>query len=387
MAFTAAEKLAIARALDAVGAQQIEAGIPAMGPSEIEVIRRICDAGLRADVIAWCRARRSDIAAAAASGAGWAHIAIPVSDQHLRHKLGKDRDWARRQASDCVRAALDHHLRVSVGFEDASRADDEFVIDLALQVRELGAVKLRWADTVGILDPASAGARLARVASAVPGPWEIHAHDDFGLACANTLAAVRAGFTWVSTTVGGLGERAGNAPMEEVAMALRHLHGVDVELKTTAFRSLAHLVAGASRRPVPAGKAVVGAAVFAHESGIHVDGVLKSPQMYEPFDPAEVGSRRRLVVGKHSGRAALRHVLSRHGIHPEGQELSGLLDRVRARAPEVKRPLRASELRELAGQVPAGTPNYGHVGTPPRKTPQSGTENSAPLHGAGKGAQ
>lgn len=348
VAFTAAEKLAIAQALDAVGVQQIEAGIPAMGPAEVAAIRRMRDAGLRADIVAWCRATPGDIDAAAASGAGWAHIAVPVSDLHLRRKLGKDRAWAGQTLRDCVRAALDRGLRVSVGFEDASRADDAFVIDLASQARELGAAKVRWADTIGILDPGQARARLSRLATGSPGPWEIHAHDDFGLACANTLAAVRAGFTWVSTTVGGLGERAGNAPLEEVAMALRHLHQVDVDLDTRAFPALARLVAGAARRPVPAGKAVVGSAVFAHESGIHVDGVLKSPETYEPFDPAEVGARRRLVLGKHSGRAALRHALAWHGIAPDDHELSFLLEQLRTRAPQLKRPLRPAEVRALA---------------------------------------
>ena len=349
--FSPREKLAIATALDAAGVHQIEAGIPAMGPGERSVLRTLAQAGLRATLVAWCRATRGDIEAAASCGLPAAHLTIPVSDLHLRRKLGRDRTWARRQISDCVLIAQDEGMRVSVGFEDASRADDRFVADLAAELRERGVVRLRWADTVGVLEPVSSVDRLAALVDAAPGDWEIHAHDDFGLATANTLAAVRAGFNWVSTTVVGLGERAGNAALEEVAMALSHLLCIDAGLDSTAFRALACLVARAANRPLPADKAVVGRSVFAHESGIHVDGVLKFPGIYEPFDPAEVGGRRRLVLGKHAGRAAVRHALARFGIHPDDQQLAGLLDRLRTQASELKRALRASEIRELFRSV------------------------------------
>ena len=347
VAFTTDEKLAIAKALDALGVHRIEAGSPIMGGEEARAMSRIVEAGLSAQVVAWCRADRADIEAAAACGVQDVHTCIPVSDPQIQLKLGRDRVWARRRILDTAADALDRGLRVSVGFEDASRADDGFVIDLAGELADLGITHLRWADTVGILEPAGARTRLARFAEAVPVDWEIHAHDDFGLATANTLAAVQAGFRWVSTTVAGLGERAGNAPLEEVAMALRHLLNFRVDLDTTAFRSVACLVASASRRPVPVGKAVVGRRIFAHESGIHVDGVLKSPALYEPYDPAEVGGRRQLVVGKHAGRAALRHALRLNGIDPEEEALSQILADLRDHHSKLKRPLRTQELRSL----------------------------------------
>ncbi|MEX5636789.1 homocitrate synthase [Parafrankia sp. FMc2] len=351
VAFTAQEKIAIALALDAAGVHQIEAGIPAMGPGEVEVIRRIVDLVPRAGVVAWCRADRRDIDAAVASGVPAAHLTIPASDLHLRTKLGKDRAWARARARDCVAAAVDRGLRVSVGFEDASRADDAFVTDLAGELRELGVIRFRWADTVGVANPIDLHTRLRALLAAVPGDWEIHAHDDFGLATANTIAAVQAGFTWVSTTVAGLGERAGNAPMEEVAMALRHLLRLPLDLDPAAFRPLARLVADAARRPVPAGKAVVGEAVFDHESGIHVHGVLRAPATYEPFDPAEVGASRRLVLGKHSGRAAVRHAMDRDGIDAPDEDLEPIVGLVRDHATAHKQPLSSEELRALARQV------------------------------------
>ncbi|WP_239308093.1 MULTISPECIES: homocitrate synthase [unclassified Frankia] len=347
VAFTAEEKLAIAVALDQAGVQQIEAGVPAMGSAEREVLRRIASAGLRAEIVAWCRAMRSDIDAAVTAGVRRVHISIPVSDLHLAHKFGRDRAWARTRIRECAAAALDLGLLVGVGFEDASRADDGFVIELAGELSRDGVDRLRWADTVGVLEPFGAWARASQLVGAVPANWEIHAHDDFGLATANTLAAVRAGFGFVSTTVAGLGERAGNAPMEEVAMALRHLFGLRASLDTTSFRALAALVSRAARRPMPCGKAIVGGAAFMHESGIHVDGVLKAPSLYEPFDPAEVGARRRLVVGKHAGRASVRHALRKHGIDADERVLGPVLEGLRSQVCMLKRPLRSDEIRDL----------------------------------------
>jgi homocitrate synthase NifV len=239
--------------------------------------------------------------------------------------------------------------------EDASRADDTFVTDLAGELARAGVRHLRWADTVGVLEPFAAVERLSRLVAAVAVEWEIHAHDDFGLATANTLAALRAGFVWASTTVVGLGERAGNAPLEEVAMAVRHLLGRPVDLDTTAFRSLARLVATAARRPVPAGKAVVGRWAFAHESGVHADGVLKSPDLYEPFDPAEVGARRQLVVGKHAGRAVLRHALRANGIEVDEEALTVLLEGLRAHQSVRKRLLTRRDLEQLYRQAHEST--------------------------------
>lgn len=347
VAFSTTEKVAIACALDAMGVHLIEAGTPAMGPAEREALRRIAAAGLNSGIVAWCRATPGDVAAAAACGVGHAHISIPVSDLHLEHKMGRDRAWARRTIRDRVADALDRGLTVSVGFEDASRGDDGFVADLATDLHGLGVRRIRWADTVGRAEPFGVRRRLSALVAAVPVDWEIHAHDDFGLATANTLAATMAGCRWVSTTVVGLGERAGNAPLEEVAMALRHLLDAPCDLDTTALRSLACLVSRAARRPLPSGKAVVGRSAFAHESGIHVHGALRAPATYEPFDPAEVGGRRRFVLGKHAGRASLRHALHGQGVRPDDDVLDRVLDEIRYRATARKRPLPFREIRDI----------------------------------------
>jgi homocitrate synthase NifV len=352
VAFTLAEKVAIARALDAVGVDRIEAGSPAVGGSEAQALGAIAAEGLRARVVAWCRACRDDVQAARRCGVTEVHVCLPASDGHLRRTFGEagplGRARARQRLLDVVDAALEAGLAVTAGLEDASRADDAFVVDLAGALVGRGVRHLRWADTVGVLEPVSAAARLATIAAQVDADWEIHAHDDFGLATATTLAAVRAGFTWVSTTVGGLGERAGNAATEEVAMGLRHLLGIEPGLDTARFRSLATLVAAAARRPLPAGKAVVGRAVFTHESGIHTAGVLDTPAAYEPYRPEEVGGRRHLVLGKHAGRAGLRHVLHTRGIDVEEPVLVPLLAAVRAHHATSKRPPGPADLRRLA---------------------------------------
>jgi homocitrate synthase NifV len=347
VAFTVKEKVAIARALDAVGVQRLEAGSPIMGGPEARALCQIADAGLNTQVVAWCRADRADLVAAQRCGLVDVHVCIPVTSAHVALKFGQDLAWARQHVLGVVADALDRGLRVSVGLEDASRADDGFVLDLAADLVGCGVRQLRWADTVGVLEPAAARERLARIVSEVPADWEIHAHDDFGLATANTLAAVQAGFRWVSTTVFGLGERAGNAAMEQVAMGLRHLLSMRVDLDTTQFRSLACLVSAAARRPLPVGQAVVGRWAFGHESGIHTAGVLACPALYEPFHPEEVGARRRLVVGKHGGRSLLRHALHSNGIDAQEPVLSRLLDDLREYHEVVKRPLGGRELRRL----------------------------------------
>jgi homocitrate synthase NifV len=229
-----------------------------------------------------------------------------------------------------VAYALGQNATVSVGFEDASRADEGFLVDLGGRMAELGVRRFRYADTVGVLEPLGALERLQRLTRQLPAEWEIHAHNDFGLATANTLAALHAGFSWASTTVTGIGERAGNASFAEVAMAARHLCGRTLNLKTAELPALSALVARASGIPVPAGAPVVGSRAFAHESGIHVDGLLKAPLTYEPYDPAEIGVRRRLVLGAQSGRASLRAAAAAFDLDITEEELVALVEVVRS---------------------------------------------------------
>ena len=345
--FTGEEKLAIAHALDRAGVPEIEVGAAAMGEAEIELIRTITQAGLRARTMVWARMSELDLRAAAHCAADIVHLAVPVSDQQIERKLSRNRDWVLGMVQRCVSAARDAGLTPSVGLEDASRADRGFLAQVAQAAQAAGAVRVRYADTLGILDPFSTHERIAELRAATHIDIEIHAHDDLGLATANTLAAFRAGATHASTTVNGLGERAGNAALEEIVMGLRHLHGVECGVDSRALPALSELVAKAAGRPVPAGKCIVGEAVFSHESGIHVDGLLKDRRNYEGFDPAELGRSHRIVLGKHSGSAGVRAAFGRMDLQLADETVSVLLERIRDHAMRTKRAPDDAELRRL----------------------------------------
>jgi len=346
--FTRSEKISIARMLDAAGVQEIECGIPAMGKEEISAVRALAEQGLNARLMTWNRALVSDIRASLECGVPAVDISLSVSDVMIERKLRKSREWVKEQLKSALGFAKDNGLYVSVGGEDASRADMSFLIEVLSTCRSLGADRFRFCDTLGVLDPFSMHDRIRRLRSAVPEvELEVHTHNDLGMATANALAAVHAGARYVNTTVNGLGERAGNAALEEVVMALKVARGIETGIDTRRFRQLSRLVGTASRRPVPPGKAVVGARIFAHESGIHADGVIKCPQNYEGFDPSEVGLRRHLVVGKHSGANGLVERFRRLGIPLGREEAQGLLQGVRTMAEHLKRPLSDNDLHTL----------------------------------------
>lgn len=261
--FSADEKLCIAQTLDRAGVRWIEAGTPAMGEEEQASLRRILAADLKAAIFSWNRACKEDILASVQCGFSVVHISIPVSDYHIKHKLKKDRAWVILQLQQAVRLAKSFGCSVSVGAEDASRADREFFLEVAEIAAHLGATRIRFADTVGALDPFSTYAILAELVARCALPIEMHAHNDFGLATANTLAACRAGAAFVSTTIGGIGERAGNAAMEEVAAALQLLADRKIDISRSACQEAAALI---GERFFPY-KPIVGAVMGTREDG------------------------------------------------------------------------------------------------------------------------
>jgi len=346
--FSLEEKKRIARMLDQIGVQELECGIPAMGAEESASVRALVDMGLSARLITWNRAVISDIQSSIDSGVDAVDISLSVSDIHIAHKLRKSREWVIEQLKVALGFAKEHGLYVSVGGEDSSRADLDFLVELMTVARSLGADRFRYCDTLGILDPFTMFENIRQLRQRVPDlDIEVHTHNDLGMATANAIAGLRAGATFVNTTVNGLGERAGNAALEEVVMALRHACGVDPGIDTHRFVELSRFVGQASCRPVPEWKAVVGERVFSHESGLHADGVLKNPSNYEGFDPAEVGLSRHMVLGKHSGSHGLLHRLGQLGIELNRLEANDLLERVRSISQRNKRPLTDQELLTL----------------------------------------
>jgi homocitrate synthase NifV len=350
--FSREAKIAIARALVAAGVPELEAGIPAMGGEAIEDLRTLTAAVGSDRVLAWCRADSADLQAARASGVSRVHLSFPVSDLHLTI-WGRNRTWVLCELQRLAIEAAESFRFVSVGAQDYSRADPGFLNDFVRAVSLGPARRLRLADTVGVAHPRQVSAVVASLRGIAPHlELEFHAHNDLGLATANTLAALEAGATAASVTVNGLGERAGNAALEEIVMALRVALGVDCGVRPEHLAGLSALVATASGRAVAQGKPIVGAAAFRHESGIHCAGLLRDSRSYEPFAPELVGrARPDFVLGAHTGGAAVAAVLKARGqtITSSGARL--IAARVRELARERGRPLAPNELAALL--VPA----------------------------------
>ena len=354
--FSNKEKVAIARMLDELGVHQIEAGIPVMGGDEAEVITEIAHLGLRASVLGWNRANPADIKTSIDCGVDAVAISLATSDIHIQTKLQKDRAWVIKSIREAVAYAKSHGVYVSVNAEDASRTEFGFLIEYARAAQAEGADRIRFCDTIGTMEPFRMYKVVRELIEETGLEVEMHTHNDFGMAVANAIAGIHAGATWVNVTIGGLGERAGNAALEEVVMALKYLEGLDLEIDTRRFHEVTTFVMQAAGRIIPVWKPIVGSNMFAHESGIHADGVMKNPQTYEVFTPDEVGLQRQIVVGKHSGSRTIEMKFGEYGIDITRDEASAILPVVRHRAVELKRPLFDKELVEIYMQYKAEGP-------------------------------
>jgi homocitrate synthase NifV len=338
------EKIHIAKMLDKVGVHQIEAGIPAMGGDEKEAIKKIASLDLNCSVLGWNRAVKSDIDASVECGVDAVAVSISSSDIHIEHKLIKSREWVLESIKTSVDYAKGFNLYVSVNAEDASRSDMEFLLQFARTARDAGADRLRYCDTLGILDPFEAFMRVKNIIDIIGIDIEMHTHNDFGMAIANAIAGIKAGATYVNTTINGLGERAGNAAFEELVMALKYIEGVDMGFNTTLFRALSEYVAEASSRILPTWKPIVGGNLFVYESESKASGVLANPETYELFKEKDVGLERKVILGKYSGVSTIIYKLNTLGFKISRKEAEELAEIIRDKAVSLKRALFDSEI-------------------------------------------
>ncbi|WP_028590856.1 homocitrate synthase/isopropylmalate synthase family protein [Paenibacillus massiliensis] len=347
VAFSLEEKVKIAFMLDQAGVEQAEIGIPAMGKEECRAMSKVAELGLDMSLVTWNRAVRSDLDAAQSTDIRWSHISIPVSPVQMKAKLG----MTAAEVMELIRGVADYGLRkgmtVSVGFEDASRADFPFLEKLACQLYSDGIRRFRYADTLSVHHPAAIAERIAGLVLALSpdAELEVHCHNDYGLALANTLAALEVGAVWASTTVSGLGERAGNTALEELVMSWRDLYEESCDIRPELLKPLAELVSRASNRLIPEAKPIIGELVFAHESGIHVDGLLKERRAYQALDPTELGIDHSFVLGKHSGRRGVKYMLECEGIQATSAEINFLVERLRVLGESPKRAVSSTDLK------------------------------------------
>ena len=331
VAFSRHEKVAIASALAEAGIPEMEVGIPAMGPEEIDDIRAVSDAVGGHLIETWCRASAEDLRAARRCGVSGVHLSWPVSSIHLS-AWRRSRIWVMESLAQLTSEAHGYFEYVSVGAQDATRADPEFLADFAAAALACGARRLRLADTVGIMNPSRVVEMIVGLRDAVSGmDLEFHAHNDLGMAVANTVCALDAGARCASVTVNGLGERAGNAALEEVVLALKVSFQTDVGIRTRALAALSDLVSGASGRTLPDDKPITGHGAFLHESAIHCAGILRDRKTYEPFPAGEIGRETpAFVLGRHSVRASVQAVT--------GSSDPAILAAIRSQSRQIKPP-------------------------------------------------
>lgn len=357
VSFSLEEKLAIAQALESLGIPELEIGIPAMGEEERESIRSVSEVVKGSRLMVWCRMNSQDIALCRDLGVQSVDLSIPVSDQQIDFKLRRNRNWVLHQINRRVCEALSLGLDVCVGGEDASRADIEFLYQVIEEAEKAGARRFRFADTVGIMEPFQVFDVVQSLCARTDLEIEMHAHDDLGLATANTLAAIRGGASHVNTTVHGLGERAGNAPLEEVVMGLRQFysHGHDIDM--SSYGTVSELVETASGRSVGWQKSLVGLGAFTHEAGIHVDGLMKDRLNYQGVNPADVGRDHQFLLGKHSGSHAVIQAYAGMGMSLTRDQAEMLLQRVRRYTTKEKQPPSNIDLRRFYLEMNLGKQN------------------------------
>jgi len=332
--FTVDQKVAIARKLDEVGVHQIEAGFPAVSDTERAAVKKIAGLGLNADILCLSRTLQSDIDAAIACDVDMVLLFVATSELHLKYKLKMSPKDVLEKAVRSVEYAREHGLKASLSTEDSTRSDLGLMLDVYHASEAAGASRLGITDTLGCAGPEAVSYIVGKIREGTKLPLSAHLHNDFGLGVANSIAALSAGAEAIATTVGGIGERAGNVPLEQLVMALKHIHKRDIGIRTEGLTELARLVFESAKLPIPANQPWVGPNAFSHESGIHVQAVLNCPMTYECVDPEEVGNRRRLVLGKHSGTAIVRSRLEEKSVQASQEQVCDIVRAIKTAGEE-----------------------------------------------------
>lgn len=330
------EKLKIARKLDELGLQQIEAGFPVVSNEERRSVKAIVAEELDAQILVLSRTKKEDIDIAIECGVDGIITFLGTSDLHLKHKLKKSKDEALNICMNSIEHAKDHGLFVAFSAEDATRTDLDFLKKIYIRAENYGADRLHIADTVGAISPQGMSYLVRELKKNMSTDIALHCHNDFGMALSNCISGLLAGASAVSTTVNGIGERAGNTSLEEFVMTMLIIYGIDLGYNIEIFYELSQLVEELTNMRVPENKPIVGKNVFRHESGIHVDAVIEEPLTYEPFLPELIGHHRRIVLGKHSGCRAVKAKLDECGIDVTRDELCEIVEKVKEKREEGK---------------------------------------------------
>jgi homocitrate synthase NifV len=336
VAFTKKEKIEIAQRLDEVGVDIIEVGIAAMGKKEIELIDIINNLNLKAQLLTWNRMKKTDIDMSYQTGVKNVHISVPASDIHMKKKLRMTKKEVIAEMCNVICYAKEIGLNISIGAEDASRSDENFLVEVFQNAAKHGAHRARYADTLGILSPFDTFEIIKRLTAILSIPMDFHGHNDFGMGTANALAAFKGGAEWISCSINGLGERAGNTSLEEIIAALTFMEGATTTIIKKKLPKLSRLVERYSGKKLNDLKPIVGRNVFSHESGIHVDGLIKDISVYEALSPEEYGRKRKVVLGKFSGRNAVIHKLKEQGYNIDREKAQNIIDLIRKHSYESK---------------------------------------------------
>jgi methanogen homocitrate synthase len=323
------EKLEIARKLDELKIHQIETGFPVVSEQEKSSVKRVVQEGLDAEIIVLSRTKKEDIDVALDCDVDGIITFMGTSDLHLEHKLRLSREEALNVCMKSIEYAKDHDLFVAFSAEDATRTDLDFLKRIYKKAEDYGVDRIHIADTVGAITPQGMDFLVRELRTVLKTDIAMHCHNDFGMALSNSISGLLAGGNAISTTVNGIGERAGNTSLEELIMSLLIMYGVDLGFNIKVFQELSNLVEKHTKVLVPKNKPIVGKNVFRHESGIHVDAVIEEPLTYEPFLPELIGQTRKIVLGKHSGCRAVKAKLEECGIEVTRDELCKIVEEVK----------------------------------------------------------